>query len=282
MKTHSLKAAYLVLILALFVSGCTGVPAAEKRVQQDIVISGSGSGTEILKPLAEAFGKKNPEITVRFLAATTTGDGITGAGEGTLDIGSIARKMKDSEKAKYQGLAENIFVRDAMILAVNPKLNITGLTSGKVREIHAGNITDWSGAGGPAGRIILLDREESESSKQILRKEILGDMAITSNAILMYSAGATNEAIEDNEFAIGQSSLGSIKMLGLKIKPLAIDGVMPSPDTVKSGEYKMVREYGIVYKKEGASDAAKKFVDYIFSDEAAQILSGYGFVPVPK
>lgn len=284
MKAPFLKTVLMLMILVLLVSGCiSAAPKEEAGAKQEILISCSGSGVEILKPLADAFVKKNPEITIRFLAPTSTGDGIVGAGEGTLDIASIARKMKDSEKSKYPNLAEATYVRDAMILAVNPKLNITGLTSGQVRGIHAGNITDWSQVGAQSGAIMLLDREESESSKLVLRKEILGpNLTITQKAVVLYSAGTTHETIAKEEFAIGQASLGAIKMQKYGIKPLAIDGVVPAPDTVKSGQYKMVRDYGVAYNKDGASEATKKFIDFIFSSGSAQILAGYDFVPVPR
>lgn len=280
-RSFFLTAAVFFVIL---VAGCiSDAPKEETSAKQEITISGSGSGVEILKPLADAFSKNNPDIIIKFLAPTSTGDGIVGAGEGTLDIASIARKMKDSEKSKYPNLAEATYVRDAMVLAVNPKLNITGLTSDQVRKIHSGNITDWSEVGGQSGNVMLLDREESESSKLVLRKEILGpDMKITPRAIMLYSAGTTHETIASEKFAIGQASLGTIRMQRYDIKPLAIDGVVPTPDTVKSGQYKMVRDYGVAYKKDGASDATKKFIDFIFSGEAAQILAGYDFVPVPR
>ena len=78
--------------------------SGEKRViseKSTIRISGSGSGITILKPLAKAFEKENPNIIVRFLPSTATGDGVKGVGKGLLDVGSAARLMNTSERDEY-------------------------------------------------------------------------------------------------------------------------------------------------------------------------------------
>jgi phosphate transport system substrate-binding protein len=272
-------------ILFLWISLIAGCSSTEevKESREKIRIAGSGSGSVILKSIQEPFNKKYPNIKLDILPTTGTGDGIRGVSEGLLDIGVAARKMKSSEKEKYPNVDEATFAKDVMVLAVNENVEVESLTSEQIKKIFSGEITDWSEVGGQKGKIVLLDREESESSKILLREQILGsDLTVTDASILMTSADAMNKAIEKTPNSLGQTSLGVIKLQNLNIKPIAVDGVMPSTSTIKDGSYKLVRSYGIVFPKGGLNENVKAFVDYVFSEEAKQILKGNDFVAVPR
>lgn len=77
----------------------------------------------------------------------------------------------------------------------------------------------------------------------------------------------TNVAGDQN--AIGYISLGS---LNSSIKPLKIDGVLPSSETIKSGAYKIARPFNIATKDE-ATALAKDFIAYILSAEGQGVIS---------
>jgi phosphate transport system substrate-binding protein len=267
------------ILLLVIASGCVGT---QQEGSNKIVIAGSGSSISILNLIVDSFESSNKGITPEFLPSTGTGDGVIGVAEGMLNIGAAARKMKDSEKEKYPDLMEVTFLRDAMVLAVNKNVQVDGLTSEQIRKIHSGEITNWNEVGGQDAEIVVLDREESESSKILLREHIFGpDMNITSSAILMHSADSMDQGIEQMPNSIGQTSLGMIKAKGLTIKALAVDGVQPSVSTVRDGSYKMVRDYGVIYGK-NATGTTNTFVDFLFSEEAGEILEGYGFAPVSR
>ena len=57
------------------------------------------------------------------------------------------------------------------------------------------------------------------------------------------------------------------------IKPLAIDGVMPSIETVKDGSYKIARPFNIVYRDD-LSEIGQDFVQYIMSDQGQEYYRG--------
>ncbi|MDP2631449.1 MAG: substrate-binding domain-containing protein [Candidatus Uhrbacteria bacterium] len=252
-------------------------------LQNRIVISGSSSSISILTPIAEKFQEENPDIEIQFLPGTASGDGIIGVANELIDIGALARPINESEAELYPDVVGNTFVMDAMVLGVHNSVTVKNLSSDEVRKIHSGEISNWSEVGGEDAIIILLDREESESSKILLREVILGDeLVISETATLLHTSESLETALEDIPNSVGQTSFGAIKMKGLDFNALAIDGIAPSVATIKNGKYKMVRNYGIAYKESNLSKATEDFIDFIFSSEAEGILESYDFVPVAR
>ena len=66
-------------------------------------------------------------------------------------------------------------------------------------------------------------------------------------------------SVAGNEYAVGYVSLGS---LNDTVKPVKIDGVEPSIDTIKDGSYKISRPFNIATKGE-VSPAAQDFINFI-------------------
>ncbi|MDW7773042.1 MAG: hypothetical protein SCH71_09150 [Desulfobulbaceae bacterium] len=59
---------------------------------------------------------------------------------------------------------------------------------------------------------------------------------------------------------------------------LKVDGVYPSAENVLNGEYKLVLPFALVYR-EDLSGLAKRFIDFLDSEEGKQIMRTYGIVP---
>ncbi len=74
--------------------------------------------------------------------------------------------------------------------------------------------------------------------------------------------------VSADEQAIGYISLGS---LNDSIKPVKIDGVLPSSETIKSGEYKIARPFNIATKEE-PEGLAKDFIAYILSAQGQEVV----------
>jgi phosphate transport system substrate-binding protein len=63
------------------------------------------------------------------------------------------------------------------------------------------------------------------------------------------------------------------------VKPLSINGVMPTKETVVSGEYSLSRPL-YMYTNGKPSGLAKSFIDFVLSPEGQEIVNKQGFVPV--
>ena len=76
--------------------------------------------------------------------------------------------------------------------------------------------------------------------------------------------------------AIGYISLGS---LNNTVKALSIDGAEATAENVKSGTYKVARPFNIV-TKDGVSDVAQDFIDYIMSSDGQKVVEENGCISV--
>ncbi len=105
-----------------------------------LVVAGSSSVTPIMEKLKEAYEKINPAVSIEIQQLDSTA-GITGAIEGTCDIGMSSRALKEEEKSK---LTEMKIALDGIAVIVNTKSSVNGLTSGQVKSIFTGETTKWS------------------------------------------------------------------------------------------------------------------------------------------
>ena len=75
---------------------------------------------------------------------------------------------------------------------------------------------------------------------------------------------------------MGYISLGS---LNDRVKALTLDGVAATVENIKSGDYKLQRPFVLAVKKDAElSDAAKRFLDFIQSEEGKKIIADFGCI----
>ena len=84
------------------------------------------------------------------------------------------------------------------------------------------------------------------------------------------------QTVAGDEYAIGYISLGS---LDDTVKAVSIDGVAPSIETVADGSYAIARPFNIV-TKDGISDAAQDFVNFIMSADGQAVVTENGQISV--
>ena len=142
---------------------------------------------------------------------------------------------------------------------------------------------DWDeNAEAPRGEITPVSREEGSGTRGAftelvgLEEDIDGETfdMTTARSEVTNSTAVTINSVSGNKSAIGYISLGSMNDM---IKPLAIDGVMPSIETVKDGSYKIARPFNIVYIDD-LSEIGQDFVQYIMSDQGQSIIEEEGYV----
>lgn len=105
-----------------------------------IVVGGSSSVYLLMEKLAEGYEAINAAAEVEVQSSDSTA-GMSGAADGTFDIGMASRALKDEEAAELTG---TVIANDGIAVIVNNENAITGLTSEQVQKIYTGEITDWS------------------------------------------------------------------------------------------------------------------------------------------
>ena len=118
-------------------------PYAGGKMSGKITVAGSSSVSPIMEKLKEAYVAKNPGAVVEVQMSDSTA-GMTGAMNGTCDIGMSSRELKDSEKAKLTALA---IAHDGIAVIVNNKNPLTNLSNAQVKDIFTGASKTWDQVG---------------------------------------------------------------------------------------------------------------------------------------
>lgn len=107
-----------------------------------VVVGGSSSVSPVMEKLIEAYKAVNAEAEIELQTSDST-TGMTGAADGTLDIGMASRELKDTEVEA--GLTGTKIAMDGIAVVVNLENPTDDLTSEAVKGIFTGEITEWSG-----------------------------------------------------------------------------------------------------------------------------------------
>lgn len=134
--------------------------------------------------------------------------------------------------------------------------------------------------GGTGDEITVVSREEGSGTRSAF-VELTGVEQdevdrTTQKAEINSSTAVVMQTIAGNKNAIGYISLGS---LNDSVKAVAIDGVLPSVETVGNGAYPIARPFNVA-TKEGLSDAAQDFLNFILSNEGQAVITERGYVSV--
>ena len=263
-------------------AGASGTPAsgepAASTLSGKVTTGGSTSVEKVVGAFIEAFMAENSGVDVTY-DPTGSGAGITGAAEGTLDIGLSSRALKDDEAAG--GLTATTFALDGIAIIVNSENTVEDLTLEQIKGLATGEITNWSEVGGPDMPVVLVGREAGSGTRDGFESIVDVKDACKYDQELT-STGAVIEAVKNSPNAIGYASLSAVE--GKEgIKALTVNGVACSEETVLDGSYEIQRPFVLVTKSDASlSTAAQAFFDYATSKDASELIRNAGAVPVAE
>jgi phosphate transport system substrate-binding protein len=147
-----------------------------------------------------------------------------------------------------------------------------------VRDIFAGEITNFAEVGGPDAPITVVSREEGSGTRAAFEelvmeyKDAAGEKQtklISEKALLQQSNGQVRTTVATTPNTIGFLSFG---FLDDSTAPVAIDGVAPTVDNVKNDSYPIARPLNMLTK--GApNELAQAFLEYILSEMGQEIVA---------
>ena len=267
----------IAVIIAVFLAGGAaqaGLLETFAGQSGKIDIAGGTAHIPVMTEAAKRIMTANPSIRIN-VEGGGTGVGVQKAGEGLVQIGNTGRALSEDEIAKY-GLVSFAFAVDGVCAVVNPANGVKDLNSAQVRDIFAGKITNWKDVGGVDAAITLYSRDEASGTRDVFWKRALDKGEIHARANVVPSNGAMKTAVANDPYAIGYVSVGHIDAT---VAPVALDGVVPTNETVQSGAYPVSRGLFSLTKGE-PKGVAKLFIDYLFSPAGHEIIADKGFIPV--
>ncbi len=244
---------------------------------QDVTIAGSTTVLPITQKTAEVFMDKNPgtKITVR---GGGSGVGIASIIDGTVDIGQSSRPIKAKEiqtaAGKGVNVKANVVALDGIAVIVNPSNGITKLTKEQIKNIFTGKISNWSQVGGANTGIVVVSRDSASGTFEAFNSLALDNAKVRPDALMQASNQAVATTVAQTPAGIGYVGLG---YLSSSVKAVAVDGVMPSKETVLSKKYALARPL-FMYTNGEPKGAAKKYMDFVTGKEGQKIVESLGFV----
>ncbi|OEU71933.1 MAG: hypothetical protein BA869_05910, partial [Desulfuromonadales bacterium C00003107] len=269
------------LVLASCGGAATEEPAAPEPVpglSGQLQLAGSTTVQPLAEALAEAFMALNHDLVIEIQGGGSS-VGVTSAGEGTVDIGNASRGVKDSEFEEFPDLEVFTIAFDGIAIVTHPDMELSSVNVEQVKDIFAGDITNFSEVGGPDAEIIVVSREEGSGTRAAFEDLVMeeGDTekVITEHALLQQSNGQVRTTVATTPNTIGYLSFG---FLDDSTHPLAIDGALPIVLNVKSGSYSIFRPLNMLTNGP-PNEITQAFIDFIIGDEG-QMIVAEDYIPV--
>ena len=158
-------------------------------------------------------------------------------------VGGPSRAQLDAAEAAGKELCLTPIGREAFVFFVNSRNPVTGLTVEQIRGIYAGEITDWRQVGGRREKILPFQRRENSGSQTAMEKLMAGTPLLEPEreAVIDAMSGIIESVADYRNFrnAIGYSFrfYASEMVQNDQIRLLALDGVAPTPETIRDGSY---------------------------------------------
>lgn len=264
----------MMMMMTVFLAMGTMTGCGESS-QKTVSTDGSTSMEKVIGYLSEAYMEKNSDVKVTY-NPTGSGSGIQAVQEGRCDIGLASRNLNDDEK---EDLNETVVAIDGIAVIVNPENPVADLTVEQIAKLYMGEITNWQEVGGEDAPIVCIGREAASGTREGF-ESVTGTTDNCKYTQELTSTGDVVQTVSSNPNAIGYASTASVSD---KVQTVSIDGVMPTKETILSGDYKIQRNFVLVTKKDKElSGSAKDFFDFCMSSESDEYITKAGAVPVAK
>ena len=280
-KLMSILLILSIITISALALGCTSqspsttpivaVTPTAAPISGTITVTGSTSVGPYAGELATMFEQKYPGTMVSVIQVGS-GPGIQAVINGTTDIGMSSRALTSAEAAN--GLTTWKICDDGIAIIVNNNNSLTNLSSSQIKDIYAGNITNWQQVGGSNMPIMVVTREVGSGTRDGFQSLIMGSTNISASAITQSSTGGLLSYVAGDPSSIGYLSFGSVDN---SIKALKVDGIAPSIATIKDKSYKLQRPF--LYVTKGTPNAvAQAFINYTLGTDGQAYLAKQNLV----
>jgi len=206
-------------------------------------VSGTGSGTALLKVLAVGYCEEHPDEQVDVLPFSLgTSGGARALAAGKIDLAILGRPLKDDEK--QDGFRVAAWARTPLVLATSDGELAGGLSVPLLVDILRMRRTTWD----DGSKIRLIMRIPQETDTMILAglspdlKRALDAYLASPGAMVADTDLDAVHLLARTPGSLGTTTLGLIALRGRQVVPLPFAGVAPSLKTLADGSYPLAKE----------------------------------------
>lgn len=257
-------------VAALAAAGLLSVTGSAASAARGITVKGSDTMVILAQRWAESYMNGHPGSIIQVTGGGS-GTGIAALINGTTDICTASRPMKEDEKRKlrdrFQTMGMEIAVaKDGLSIYLNEQNHVKQLSFAQLRDIYTGTISNWKQLGGKDALIVLYGRENSSGTYVYFKDHVLLGRDYSPRCQTLPGTAAVVNAVARDPNGIGYGGAAYAK--GIKECAVSKDdkspAVLPGPATVKDGSYPVTRD----------------LIDWVLSDEGQALVAQVGYFPV--
>jgi phosphate transport system substrate-binding protein len=254
-----------------------------------------------------------PGFRLRYTDPTTgspgSGTGIKMLLNSQLDFSQSSRAIKDEEyqqaQAKGFTLKEIPVAIDGIAFAVNPNLNIPGLTIAQLKDIYLGKLTNWKQVSGPNLKITPYSRRLEEGGTiEFFAENVLEGQNFGNNVQFIPTTTQALREVANNPGGIYYASAPEV-VPQCSVKPLPLgrksNELIPpyqepfislsqcpqkrnqlNAAAFQSGQYPITRRLFVIIKQNGQSDqqAGVAYTNLLLTTQGQELITKAGFVSI--
>lgn len=176
---------------------------------------------------------------------------------------------------------------DAPVFLINDANPVDSLTHDQIVGIYSGRITNWKEVGGNDQPIIAYQRVESSGSQVMMKAQVMQDVPMM-DAPTELRPGDMGELVDEiasyrnTADSIGYSVYYYINEMYMRegLRLLKVNGVMPTNETIASGEYPYRQPFYAVIRADAPEDSpARLLFDWLQTEEGKALIESSGYVP---
>ena len=272
------------LALSLVLAACGGGQGGGGggEVSGEIAVQGSSTVQPITQAAAELFRLENRDARISIGGAGTS-DGFEAFCKGDTEISDASRPIDVAEEVPVceENGVEFIEIPvafDGISVVVNKQNDFaTEVTSGQLKTLWEpaaeGEITQWSQVNQqwPDEELILYGPGTESGTYEFFNETIVGNEEETNRTD--YEASEDDnvlvQGVSGDENGLGYFGYSYYENNRGKLKALSVDGVKPTADTIRSGDYVLSRPLFIYVSTKALknNDAVEPFVDFYLSEQ---------------
>ena len=292
----------LVMALPLVLAGCGGGASGQEDggepVSGEIRIEGSSTVQPITQAAAELFREENPDARIS-VGGSGTSDGFEAFCKGDTQISDASRPIDVAEEVPVCEENGVDFIEipvafDGISVVVNKQNDFaTEVTSEQLETLWEpaaeGNITRWNQVNPewPNEEIHLYGPGTESGTYEFFNEVIVGNEEEVNRSD--YEASEDDnvlvQGVSGDQNALGYFGYSYYENNRDSLKVLAVDGVEPTEDSIRSGEYLLSRPLFIYVSAKVLknNDAVKPFVDFYLSEQNLnRLVNAAKYVTLPS
>lgn len=253
------------------------------------VMDSSTARKPVTAGIYTAFVSNHGHEGAEPLCSTTHGAWLNIA-DRKVDIALLAAPTKEElEYLDERGvrIEMKLYGGDGLVFIGNAENPVQNLSREQIIGIYQGNITNWNEVGGPDQPITVYYRDDQSGSQRLFEKMVFKGLELPDYEKLgfayMDEMSTIVDIVIEDPYSIGYSIMTYLDDVyeNENLKIFAVDGIIPSEETVKNSAYPYhTQGYVVIRSDEPENSPARRLYNWFGSRICDELLIACGITPL--